>query len=286
MISARAKLPPLAGHGLFTGRRSQVDAHVGHEELHVFPHVFLGGGIAQQVRGVVGAEDFEVSHFVEFSSESSHRDAGGNSQHVRRGDEAPADDVLRLDDPQLSLEILAAIAALRGLGRAIVGWAALENVADVEILAFQFRRGDDLVQQLPRLAHERFALRVLVGSRGFADEHNRRHDIPHAKHRARAVPHQHFATLALRHRLVQHRELRGTLIPRERWPLRNGRFGNRIVRDDAATGARRLRGGNGGGTVCRGLLRQRCGLRLAKQRSRSRCGRRWLCGNWRASRGG
>ena len=59
---------------------------------------------------------------------------------------------------------------LVGLGLAVVRRAALDDVADVDLVARVAHRGDHLVEQLAGLADERLALRVLVGARALADE--------------------------------------------------------------------------------------------------------------------
>jgi hypothetical protein len=49
--------------------------------------------------------------------------------------------------------------------------SALENICDVNFVAAQTHRLDDLGKQLSRLANERLALRILIGAGRFAHEH-------------------------------------------------------------------------------------------------------------------
>ena len=59
--------------------------------------------------------------------------------------------------------------------------AALENICDVNFVAAQTHRLDDLGKKLTRLANERLALRILIGTGRFAHEHQVGSFIAHAK---------------------------------------------------------------------------------------------------------
>ncbi len=67
-------------------------------------------------------------------------------------------------------------------GIAVAGRAALQDVGDVHVGAFEPDRFDDLRQQLPRPADERLPLNVFVGARRLAHEHEIGFRIPHAEH--------------------------------------------------------------------------------------------------------
>ncbi len=54
---------------------------------------------------------------------------------------------------------------------AVSGWAAFEDVRDEHVLPREPDAAEQLVEELPRLAHERDALLVLVEARRLADEH-------------------------------------------------------------------------------------------------------------------
>ncbi len=65
---------------------------------------------------------------------------------------------------------------------AVLRRAALDDVRDVDVLAREVDRFDDLRQQLAGAADERDALHVLVGARRLADEHQVRVGIADAEH--------------------------------------------------------------------------------------------------------
>src|SRR5436190_7775537 len=54
---------------------------------------------------------------------------------------------------------------------AVAGWAALEDIRDVDVLAPELYAGQQPLEQLPRLADEGDALLVLVEAGSLADEH-------------------------------------------------------------------------------------------------------------------
>ena len=62
------------------------------------------------------------------------------------------------------------LAIARGLARRI--GPALQDVGDVNCLALKTHGLDDLRQELPGLAHERFALLIFIRARSFADKHD------------------------------------------------------------------------------------------------------------------
>ena len=73
---------------------------------------------------------------------------------------------------QLNLTTQVAIAGLHlvRLRIAIVRRAALKNVGDIDCFARQTDGTQHLVKQLPGPADKRFALAILVRTRGFADD--------------------------------------------------------------------------------------------------------------------
>ena len=110
-----------------------------------------------------------------FSAQS--RDAFlGSEQRFGRGAAQRADG-FGPDGLKLAVEELAADFHLVGLRRAVLGRAALHDVADVDVGALErdafLARGalDHLREQLAGAADEREALLVLIGARAFADEH-------------------------------------------------------------------------------------------------------------------
>ena len=80
-------------------------------------------------------------------------------------------DHLRLDQLDLAEEVRLARLDLVLLRVAVAGWAALEDVRDVDVLAPELDSGEQPLEQLPRLADEGDALLVLVEAGSLADEH-------------------------------------------------------------------------------------------------------------------
>ena len=91
-------------------------------------------------------------------------------------------DHLRLDHRDLPHQKRRAGLALLALRRAIARRAALHDVRDVDLLARDPHRFDHVVEQLPGAPHEGLALRVFIGARPLADEHQLGGWIAHAKH--------------------------------------------------------------------------------------------------------
>src|SRR5207237_10450564 len=87
---------------------------------------------------------------------------------------AERDDRLRLHRDELPLEERLAGEQLVGLGIAVVRRAALDGVADIDVLAPQAHRLDHLRQQLPWLAHDRVALQVLLLAPRLPHDHQAR----------------------------------------------------------------------------------------------------------------
>ena len=78
-------------------------------------------------------------------------------------------------------------ADLAGLGVAVAGRPALEDVRDEDVLARQSDALDQRGQELAGLAHERDALAVLVVARGLAHEHEVGVRVAAADHHLRAA---------------------------------------------------------------------------------------------------
>ena len=100
-----------------------------------------------------------------------------------RGKAAQGADDAGLDDFDLALEIRLALLDLIGLGVSVIGRAALEYVADINLVAGQAHSLDDLGQQLPGFPHKGLARAVFFRSWGFADEHDAGRGIAAAKHK-------------------------------------------------------------------------------------------------------
>src|SRR6476620_4780057 len=80
-------------------------------------------------------------------------------------------DHFRLDQLDLAKEVRLARLDLVLLRVAVAGWAALEDVRDIDVLAPEVDAGEQPLEQLPRLADEGDALLVLVEAGRLADEH-------------------------------------------------------------------------------------------------------------------
>src|SRR5262249_51413464 len=79
---------------------------------------------------------------------------------------------------------------------AIVGWPALDHIADVDFLAAEPHCLDHLGEQLARFPHEWDSLRVLLGAGSLADKNELRARIAHAKYQVGPAAAQ-LATLAV-----------------------------------------------------------------------------------------
>jgi len=96
---------------------------------------------------------------VSFSGETLQRELPEGHDH------------LRLDQLDLAAEVRTAGVELVGLGIAVLRRTALDDVGDVDVIARQLHRLDDVGEQLSGAADKRFALQVLVASGRLADEH-------------------------------------------------------------------------------------------------------------------
>jgi hypothetical protein len=81
-------------------------------------------------------------------------------------------DQARTDQGELDLQPRHVVGHLVGTRIAVAGRAGLDDVGDVDLLAIEPGRRQQLVQQPPRAAHERPALLVLAGAGRLADDHH------------------------------------------------------------------------------------------------------------------
>ena len=77
----------------------------------------------------------------------------------------------RLDQRDLAEKVALAGLDLVRLRIAVAGWPAFEHVRDIDLVALEPDPGEELVEQLARLADEGLALLVLVEPGRLADEH-------------------------------------------------------------------------------------------------------------------
>jgi hypothetical protein len=91
-------------------------------------------------------------------------------------------DHLRLNYLNLPLEVRQAAYDLLGPRVAVLRRAAFQYVADEDIFPFEPAGFDDLVQELACPADKRPALRIFIGARGFAHEHDAGIGIAFTRH--------------------------------------------------------------------------------------------------------
>src|SRR5882762_2266795 len=117
------------------------------------------------------------------------------AEETLRGDAAERENHLRLERAELRREHRRARRELVGLGVSIRGWAALDGIRDEHLVAREVhaRRLEHFGEELTRAADERQALRILVGTRTFADHDELRPQVAGAEDDRRAP----FAELAL-----------------------------------------------------------------------------------------
>src|SRR5262249_27627166 len=106
-------------------------------------------------------------------------------QNRLRRERAEAADDLRLDHGELLFEEGIARHYLVGFGIAIIRRSTFQDIADVNVVALDVDRFDDLRQQLPGPAHKRQTLLIFIEARGFADEHEFRVGIAGAENNIR-----------------------------------------------------------------------------------------------------
>src|SRR6266550_7000118 len=119
------------------------------------------------------------SKFIPAAAQVRHGVVDGEQRFG--GDCSEGDDDLGFDGGNLPHQKRRTGFTLFTLGRAIVWWTALDDVCDVDLLAFQSHRLDHVVEQLPGTAYEGFALLIFVSAGSFADEHQFRLRISYAK---------------------------------------------------------------------------------------------------------
>ena len=114
-------------------------------------------------------------------------DAAARSQQSFHGRRAQRHQNLGADQINLRQQIRQAGFHFLGRGSAVAGGlaggvgTALEDIGDINSFPAQTHRLDNACQQLARRAHKRLALRVFVRPGRFADKHQSRVNIPHAK---------------------------------------------------------------------------------------------------------
>jgi hypothetical protein len=108
-------------------------------------------------------------------------DRCGSLENILRRKCAEATDDLGANCGKLTLEERIAGEHFVRLGIPIVRWPALEHIADVNIIALDVDRFDDLREELARAADEGQALLVFIKSRRFTDENKLGAGLPEPK---------------------------------------------------------------------------------------------------------
>src|SRR5690606_13545145 len=140
----------------------------GAEELHVVPRRALPLRVAQERGRVVGDDEGDAVEVVELAPEARQR--GGPPEEAVAGALAHGQEQLRPDEGGLLVEDREVGLDLGRERVAVVRRAALEDVRDVDLVALEVDRFEDLVEELPRAPDERLAEAVLVGPRRLTDD--------------------------------------------------------------------------------------------------------------------
>ena len=144
--------------------------------FHVFPHLALGGWIAQQVRGMERGDQLGAAVVVDAAAQAGNRIE--RAQQRLRREFAERHDHLGLDEVDLPEQKRLARRDLVGLRIAVLGRPAFDDVGDVHVVARQADGLDDLREELAGAADERDALDVFVRARRLADKHQVRLGLP------------------------------------------------------------------------------------------------------------
>src|SRR5580700_7891138 len=76
-----------------------------------------------------------------------------------------SNDVFRIHEIKLPLEVRAAVCTFAGLRRSVIRRSAFQRVENVDFFARKAAGNDDSIEQLAGPAHERLALPVFISSR-------------------------------------------------------------------------------------------------------------------------
>src|SRR5882757_1505503 len=161
-----------AGRHLFGLGLFYFEAEFGHDPLQVFPDITLGGGIAQQIGGVISSHHFVSAVIEPFAAEM--RDAAiGLQQSLRRGG-PETDDYFRPQHVQLAKQKWRASFDFVFFRLTISRRTAFYDVADVHVAALQAHGFDHLGQKFSGTADEWQSLGVFVRAWSFADKNELR----------------------------------------------------------------------------------------------------------------
>src|SRR5438128_2799128 len=137
--------------------------------LHVFPYFALLFRGTQEIGRMECCNDTHSVHVEEFSAQSRNRRC--RLKHGLRGESAEAAHDFRTDRSELLFQEWIAGSDFIRLGIPVIRRPALEDIANVDVFAFEIDGLDDLCQELSRPADERQALLVFVITRSLAHEY-------------------------------------------------------------------------------------------------------------------
>ena len=146
-----------------------LQAEDGHYFLQVFPDFGLGGGIAEEVGGMIGGHQFCAAEIEPLAAEFG--DALGGLQQGLRGAAAKRADHFGFDGVNLAHQEWGAGGDFVFFGKAIFRGATFYYVGDVDVFALQAHGFDHVGEKFSGTADERFAAEIFVTARAFADEH-------------------------------------------------------------------------------------------------------------------
>src|SRR5579863_9040042 len=156
-----------------------LEAEDGHDFLQIFPDFAFCGGIAKQVRRMIGGDEFRAVVVEPLAAESGNAQRG--LEHRLRGATAEATNHPGLDHAELANEIGRAGCDFVLFRQAIFGRTAFHDVADVNIRTAKAHRLDHLREEFPGAADEGLALLVFVAAGTFTDENELRLRIADAE---------------------------------------------------------------------------------------------------------
>ena len=159
--------------------------------LEVLTQDFLFAGVSQHVGWVDGSKGFGGAKIVEPTTDFG--DTFLDAQDGADGGSAQAANQARLDGLNLAIEEGRAGVNLVLFRSAIPWGAALDDIADVDLLAFQANGFHHAVQKLPCSPHEGETLFVFVSARTLTNEHQLSVRVPLAKHNRLASERQSAA---------------------------------------------------------------------------------------------
>jgi hypothetical protein len=150
-----------------------------HDFLEVLPDVGLGGGVSEQVGGMICGHEFSAAKIEPLAAKMRY--AAIRFEQRLGGAGAEANDHLRRDDVELSQQEWRAGLDFVGFRQAVFRRATFYDVTDVNVFSLQAHRFDHLGEQFSSAADEGKTLCVFVTAGALTDEHEIRLGIPVAE---------------------------------------------------------------------------------------------------------